>query len=72
MLPFSGTTLQPNILNIGELLPDMWWIDKRPYSATWNPSLKNSPSFVEIGLISSRKLMYKKGKNYRATVDPLI
>jgi hypothetical protein len=33
--------------------------------------LKNSPSFVEIWPIYSRKLMYKKGKIYRATADPL-
>jgi hypothetical protein len=33
--------------------------------------LKNSPSFVEIAFIYSRKLSYKKGKIYRATADPL-
>jgi ABC-type Fe3+-citrate transport system substrate-binding protein len=29
MLPFGGTTQQPNIVNISELLPDLCWIDKR-------------------------------------------
>jgi hypothetical protein len=33
--------------------------------------LKNSSSFAKIGLIYSRKLMYKWGKIYRAEADPL-
>jgi hypothetical protein len=33
--------------------------------------LKDSPSFVEIAFIYSRKLRYKKGKIYHATADPL-
>jgi hypothetical protein len=40
MLPFSGITLQQNILKIGELLHDLWWMDKRPYIAPCNPCLK--------------------------------
>jgi hypothetical protein len=47
-------------------------MDKRQYSPPCNPSLKKIPtSFVEIGLIYSRKLLYKYGKIYRATADPL-
>jgi hypothetical protein len=34
-------------------------------------ALKDSPSFVEIAFIYSRKLRYKKEKIYRATADPL-
>jgi hypothetical protein len=34
-------------------------------------NIKNSISFVEIALTYSRKLRYKKGKIYHATVDPL-
>jgi hypothetical protein len=30
MLPFIGTTLTQNTLNISELLPELWWMDKRP------------------------------------------
>jgi hypothetical protein len=71
VLPFSGITLQQNILKISELLPDLWWMDKRQYSAPCNPCLKNSLSFIEIGLIYLRKLMYKQGKIYRATAEPL-
>jgi hypothetical protein len=40
MLPFSGIMLQQNILKIGELLPDLWWMDKRQYSVPCNPCLK--------------------------------
>jgi hypothetical protein len=43
MLPFSGITLQQNILKISELLPDLWWMDKRQYSAPSNPRLKKIP-----------------------------
>jgi hypothetical protein len=43
MLPFSGITLQQNILEISELLPDLWWMDKRQYSAPCNPCLKKIP-----------------------------
>jgi hypothetical protein len=59
MLPFSGITLQQNILKISKLLPDLWWMDKRQYSLHAIRVLKKSPSFVEIGLIYSRKFMYK-------------
>jgi hypothetical protein len=51
MLPFNGITLQPNIINISELLPDLWWIDTLPYRAPWNPHLKIHLPSVEIGLI---------------------
>jgi hypothetical protein len=44
VLTFSGITLQRNVVNISELLSDLWWMDKRPCSATWHPCLKNSPS----------------------------
>jgi hypothetical protein len=40
MPPFSGITSQPSIVNISELLPDLWWIDRRPYSATLHRVLK--------------------------------
>jgi hypothetical protein len=40
MLPFSGITLQLNMVYITQLLPDLWWIDKLPYIAPWNPRLK--------------------------------
>jgi hypothetical protein len=39
-LPFSGITLQQNILKISELLPDLWWMDKRQYSVPCNPCLQ--------------------------------
>jgi hypothetical protein len=72
MLPFSGITLQQNILKISELLPDLRWMDKRQYSAPCNPYHKQkSLSFVEIAFTHSRKLRYKKGKVYHVTVDPL-
>jgi hypothetical protein len=41
MLPFSGITLQQNILKISELLPDLWWMVIRQYRAPCNPCLKN-------------------------------
>jgi hypothetical protein len=59
MLPFNGITLQQNIVKISELLPDLRWMDKRQYSAHAIRVLKSSSSFAEIGLIYSRKLMYK-------------
>jgi hypothetical protein len=40
MLPFSGITLQQNIMKISELLPDVSWLDKRQYSTPCNPCLK--------------------------------
>jgi hypothetical protein len=43
MLSFSGITLQQNILKISELLSDLWWMDKRQYSALCNPCLKRMP-----------------------------
>jgi hypothetical protein len=62
MLALSGITLYQNIKKISELLPDLWWIDKRQYCTPCNPCHKNSPSFVEIAFICSRKLRYE-GKN---------
>jgi hypothetical protein len=55
MMPFSGITLQQNIIKISELLPDLWWWinDSTVLHAT--RAIKNSPSFVEIALIYSRK-----------------
>jgi hypothetical protein len=47
MLPSSGITLQQKIAIISELLGEVWWMGKWPYSATWHPRLKNCPSFVE-------------------------
>jgi hypothetical protein len=53
---FGSIALQPNIVNISELLLDMWWVDKRSYSAaTWYPCLKNFLSLEEIGLIYPSK-----------------
>jgi hypothetical protein len=43
LLPFSGITLQQNILKISELLPDLWWMDKRQYSAPCNPCHEKIP-----------------------------
>jgi hypothetical protein len=31
MLPFSGITLRTNIMNISELLPDLWWMEEAAY-----------------------------------------
>jgi hypothetical protein len=39
ILPFSGITLQQNILKISDLLPDQWWMDKRQYNAPCNSCL---------------------------------
>jgi hypothetical protein len=72
MMPFSGITLRQNIMKIGELLHDLWWMDKRQYSPPWYPCLKNSPSYVEIELIYSRKLLYKYGNIYCSTADLLV
>jgi hypothetical protein len=43
VLPFSGITLQQNILKISELFPDLWWMDKWQYGAPGNPCLKKIP-----------------------------
>jgi hypothetical protein len=43
ILPFSGITLQQNILKISELLSDLWWMVKRQYSTPCNPCLKKFP-----------------------------
>jgi hypothetical protein len=51
MLPSRGITLQLNIENISELLPDLWWMDIRKKSATWHPHFKYSLSFVENAMI---------------------
>jgi hypothetical protein len=57
MLPFSGISLQQNILKISVLFPDLWWMEKRPTLLHVIRVLKNFPSFVEVGLIYSRKLI---------------
>jgi hypothetical protein len=49
-LPFSGITLQQDIANTSELLLDLWYMDRRPYSATWHPCLKSSPFLIPICL----------------------
>jgi hypothetical protein len=49
MLRFSSMTLQENITNICELLPDPWWMDRRPCVASIHPGLENFPSSEENG-----------------------
>jgi hypothetical protein len=49
MLRFSGMTLQQNVTNISELLPDPWWMDRRPCIASSHPGLENFPSLEENG-----------------------
>jgi hypothetical protein len=63
MLPFSGITLIQNVLKIGELLPDLWWKDKRQYSASSNPCHKKFP-FLRRNLVDILKeISVQVGKN---------
>jgi hypothetical protein len=69
MLPFSGITLQQNILKISELLPELWWMDKRQLSAPCNPCLKKFPFLRRnrVDILTDVQV----GKIYRATDDSL-
>jgi hypothetical protein len=49
MLRFSGVTLEQNIRNISELLPDTWWMDTRPCIASSHKGFENFPSSEENG-----------------------
>jgi hypothetical protein len=46
--------LQQNISNINELLPDPWWMDRRPCIASLHPGLENFPSSEEDGKVYER------------------
>jgi hypothetical protein len=63
MLPFSGIVLQQNILKISELLPDLWWMDKRRYSAPCNPCLKKFPFFRRNRVDILKEINVQVGKN---------
>jgi hypothetical protein len=63
MLPFSGITLQQNILKISELLPDLWWMDKRQYSGPCNQCLKNFPFFRRNRIDILKEINVQVGKN---------
>jgi hypothetical protein len=46
--------LQQNITNISELLPDPWWMERRPCIASLHPGLENFPSSEEDGKVYER------------------
>jgi hypothetical protein len=60
MLPFSGITLQQNILKISKLLPDLWWMDKRQYSA---PCLKKFPFLRRNRVHILKEIKVQEGEN---------
>jgi hypothetical protein len=61
MLPFSGITLQQYILKISELLRDLWWMDKRHYSAPCYPCLKKIPLRNRVDTL--KEINVQVGKN---------
>jgi hypothetical protein len=63
MLPFSGITLQQNILKISELLPDLWWMDKRQYSTPCNPCLNKFPFLRRNRVHILKKIKVQVRKN---------
>jgi hypothetical protein len=63
MLPLSGITLQQNILNISELLPDLWWMEKRQYSAPRDPCLKKLPFLRRNRVDMLKEIHVQVGKN---------
>jgi hypothetical protein len=54
------------IPKISDLLPDLWWLDKRQYSDPRNPCLKKSPFSRRNRVYISKKINVHVGKNYRA------
>jgi hypothetical protein len=64
MLTFRGITLQQNILKISKLLPDLWWMDKGPYSAPGNPCLKEFPFLRRNRVDILKEINVQVGKKF--------
>jgi hypothetical protein len=63
MLPFSGITLQQNILKISELLPYLWSMDKWQYSTPYNTCLKKFPFLLINRVHILKEIKVQEGKN---------
>jgi hypothetical protein len=63
MMPFSVITLQQNILNISELLPHLWWMDKRQNSAPCNPCHEKIPFLRRNRVDILKEINVHVGKN---------
>jgi hypothetical protein len=48
LLHFSGITFTRKIVNIGEIVPDLTWMDTTSSLTAWYPSLQNLPSCVQL------------------------
>jgi hypothetical protein len=71
MLPIGGITLQQNFLKISELLPDLWWMDNRQYSAPCNPCLKRFTFFPRNLVYILKEIKVQVGKSLPCSADPI-